>query len=200
MANSIHDRQITAGPCVVHALRGQGDRRPPVVLLHGLKFTAETWRELGTLKKLAEEGYPALAVDLPGFGKSLACANSQYQVVRDLILAEGLERPVLVGPSMGGWVSLECALAGQELLGGLVLLGAVGIEENQDRLSSITLPTLLMWGEDDAVSPLEDARLLEEKIEGSRLVVVKNAGHPCYLDDSKLWHRELLGFLASRFG
>ena len=41
-----------------------------VLLLHGKKFTSKTWLDLSTLKVLAERGHRAIAVDLPGFGKS----------------------------------------------------------------------------------------------------------------------------------
>ncbi|KAF6730918.1 Alpha/beta hydrolase domain-containing protein 14A [Oryzias melastigma] len=44
--------------------------RLQVVLLHGQAFTSKTWEELGTMAILANNGYQALAVDLPGYGQS----------------------------------------------------------------------------------------------------------------------------------
>src|SRR5688572_25069784 len=42
----------------------------PVLLLHGQRFHSKTWKELGTLDRLAKEGFRAIALDLPGFGAS----------------------------------------------------------------------------------------------------------------------------------
>jgi 3-oxoadipate enol-lactonase len=46
-----------------------------------------------------------------------------------------------------------------------------------DRLPSITAPTLVMHGSDDAVMPLANARLLAERIPGATMVVFDGAGH-----------------------
>ena len=41
----------------------------------------------------------------------------------------------------------------------------------------ITQPTLLVWGEEDSVTPLDDGYTLRDSIPGSRLVVIKDCGH-----------------------
>lgn len=37
-----------------------------VLLLHGIRFSSDTWLQLRTLATLAENGYQAVAIDLPG--------------------------------------------------------------------------------------------------------------------------------------
>ena len=37
-----------------------------VLLLHGMRFSSQTWTDLGTLHVLAVLGYSAVAIDLPG--------------------------------------------------------------------------------------------------------------------------------------
>ena len=41
---------------------------------------------------------------------------------------------------------------------------------------------------------------LAKAMPGSRLVVLEDAGHPCYLDQPFAFHRELLQFLGLVFG
>jgi len=49
-------------------------------------------------------------------------------------------------------------------------------------MQAIAAPTLLLWGEKDAATPIADGRKMEQLIKGSRLIVVANAGHFSYLD------------------
>ena len=49
-------------------------------------------------------------------------------------------------------------------------------------LPQITVPTLLIWGRDDARSPLGIAHRFHEAIPGSTLVVIDDAGHLSYLE------------------
>lgn len=191
----IREKRVAFDQCKIHTLQAGDPASKDVILLHGMKFQAETWRELKTLERLAEAGCHAVAVDLPGFGRSPACNMSPFVVLKEVIARENLEKPVLLGPSMGGRVALEFALDYPDLLGGLVLVGAVGVPENRARLSGINVPCLIVWGGEDAVSPLENGRILEQEINGSKLVVVDGAPHPCYLDQPDIWHRELVAFL-----
>lgn len=49
-------------------------------------------------------------------------------------------------------------------------------------LPNIKVPTLLVWGESDEVTPLKMGHLFKNKIAGSKLVVIKNAGHFSFVD------------------
>ncbi len=102
---------------------GQGT---PVVLLHGFPFCREIF--LPVMPALAQVGR-VVAVDLPGFGQSppLSPGFSLADVAREileLLPALGLERAVLVGHSMGGYVALEVAAQKPGALAGLVLLAS----------------------------------------------------------------------------
>jgi len=59
---------------------------------------------------------------------------------------------------------------------------AVVSEDLRPWLARIACPTLLVWGESDADTPLADARTMVKLIPGARLLVLKNAGHFSYLD------------------
>ena len=49
-------------------------------------------------------------------------------------------------------------------------------------MGAITQPTLLIWGENDATTPLSDAKIMNKLIKDSGLVVLKGAGHYSFLD------------------
>ena len=54
--------------------------------------------------------------------------------------------------------------------------------DQRDVLPRIGVPTLLIWGELDARSPLSVARQFEATITQSELVVIPGAGHVCQLE------------------
>ncbi len=143
---------------------------------------------------LGDAGYDVTAIDMPGFGLTKKCGMGPDAVLEKFLEVEGLRKPVLVGPSMGGRISLNFALDHPGLVGGLVLIGCVSVEENRDRLSTIKVPTLIVWGSNDHIAPLSNAELLHSEIKGSRLLIIDGARHPAYLDNPVLWHSELTGF------
>jgi len=49
-------------------------------------------------------------------------------------------------------------------------------------LPKITQPTLLIWGANDTSTPISDAKIMQEKINNSKLEVLENAGHFSFLD------------------
>lgn len=183
----------------IHLLRSNEPARKTVLFLHGMKFNGATWETLGTLAKVEEEGFDVCALDLPGFGGSPKADVSPVQVLKQVILSQKIEKPILIGPSMGGKVSLDFVLAQPELVGGLVLIGAVGVAELVEQLSSIKVPTLIVWGSEDTISPLSNAHLLDSHIPESSLVMVQGAPHPCYLKEPDIWHWELSSFLKANF-
>ncbi|WP_328852805.1 alpha/beta hydrolase [Micromonospora globbae] len=85
---------------------GVDDHRPPVVLVHGLTYDRSQWGP--TLRELAalDPGRRALALDLPGHGGSPAFDSYRTDDVADVlhgaVTDAGLDRPVMVGHSIGG--------------------------------------------------------------------------------------------------
>ncbi len=182
----------------VHVKTG-GAGRKTLLFLHGMKFNAETWDTLGTLTTVIDEGFGVCALDLPGFGESPAADVAPVQVVKQVIIRQQLDKPILVGPSMGGKVSLDFVVAHPELVGGLVLIGAVGVDDVSEKLTEIKVPTLIVWGSEDAISPIANAHKLDTAIPDSNLVLIQGAPHPCYLDQPDIWHWELTSFLKGTF-
>ncbi len=52
-----------------------------------------------------------------------------------------------------------------------------GRKHEENLISTITKPTLIIWGEKDNLIPVENAYQFEKNIKGSKLVVLKNIGH-----------------------
>jgi pimeloyl-ACP methyl ester carboxylesterase len=69
-------------------------------------------------------------------------------------------------------------------------------EDLTPHLPDIKCPTLLIWGENDTSTPLSDARVMERLIPDAGLVVLKNAGHYPFLDQSYAFGRVLDSFLG----
>lgn len=52
-------------------------------------------------------------------------------------------------------------------------------------LSLIKIPTLVIWGEKDTVTPLAEGELIFRTIPGAKLEIIKNAGHFSFLEKSE---------------
>ena len=68
--------------------------------------------------------------------------------------------------------------------------------DSTDGLASISVPTLIIVGEDDAVTPPDAARKMHEHISGSTLVVVPEAGHLSNLEAPDTFNGALAEFLT----
>ncbi len=69
----------------------------------------------------------------------------------------------------------------------------------EGELSQISTPCLLVWGELDPLVPAMLGRELQKKISGSRLYVVKGAGHVLMYDHAEQFNTVVLEFLTGRF-
>lgn len=73
-------------------------------------------------------------------------------------------------------------------------LSAMADADQTDLLPRIAVPTLLIWGEHDARSPLDVARQLERAIPDTELVVIPDAGHVSNLERPELVNAAVRGF------
>jgi pimeloyl-ACP methyl ester carboxylesterase len=166
----------------------------PVLLLHGARFDSGTWKQLGTLERLAKEGFHAIALDLPGYGESPPGPPLDLaQFITDAKLA----KPVVLAPSMSGRVALPFVTAHPDQVAGFVAVAPVDLPAYEKALRQLALPTLIVWGDGDQVVPVAQANALHEWVKGSRLVILKGARHPCYLDRPDEFHAALIDFVRS---
>ena len=64
-------------------------------------------------------------------------------------------------------------------------------------LKAIDVPTLMIVGEDDVISPPDEMRQIAEAIPGSRLVVIPDAGHMSPLENPAAFNSALSEFLTT---
>lgn len=73
-----------------------------------------------------------------------------------------------------------------------------GMAERQDHttfLSHINVPTLILVGREDPITPLADSQLMHEKIAGSRLEIIEKAAHVSNLEQPEKFNDGLSEFL-----
>lgn len=123
------DTELVVGGRPVRALRVDSRRADgggePQLLVHGLGGSSVTWVEI--MGGLAEHG-PVVAVDLPGFGRTLPGADDDLTVrgyvrfVREVADELGWDRFTLHGNSMGGLIAVLLAARHPERVERLVLV------------------------------------------------------------------------------
>jgi pimeloyl-ACP methyl ester carboxylesterase len=98
---------------VAYERRGTGE---PVVLLHGLGSNRQAWDAVMPLLTVERD---VITVDLPGFGESPDLPDGQPRDLTTVVAemgavfsALGLERPHVVGHSLGGLIALRLGQAG----------------------------------------------------------------------------------------
>lgn len=110
--------------CPIHYLRWGDGTKPPVVLIHGGGAHAFWW---AFLAPFLAETYDVIALDLSGHGDSgrrdryprEVWAGDVIGVLDDARLLSG---PVLIGHSMGGFVSIVTAALHADRLAGAILV------------------------------------------------------------------------------
>ncbi|MFG3188079.1 alpha/beta fold hydrolase [Streptomyces omiyaensis] len=122
---------------------------------------------------------------------------------------EGARRMLAVPPDAFD-PTLPGLFAGERPATYLPLLGAMGAAvrpdtlrrqlslmaeaDQRDLLPAVSVPTLLVWGEQDARSPLTVARQFQESVPGAELVVIPGAGHVSNLERPEEFNRAVRDF------
>jgi pimeloyl-ACP methyl ester carboxylesterase len=235
----------------------------PLLFFHGADGAA-AWLPFFDL--LAKD-FTVLVPIHPGFAGS--DGYDEIDTIHDLVFHYlevidqlKLERPFMVGASLGGWLAAELAVHHGERVGKLVLIDAFGLKVEgkliadifapsppelrrlvfhdpeselamttipdvptpqqldgilrarqtaarigwnpfmydpklRGRLYRIGVPTLIVWGDDDRVVPLEHAKAYQAGIAKARLVMMEKSGHAPVLENPVRTARVISEFLKS---
>jgi pimeloyl-ACP methyl ester carboxylesterase len=105
---------------------------PPLLLIHGMGGDADEW---AFCYEPLSHGHRVLALDLLGFGRSDKPAIEYtiagfVEVVERFLKALSIERPTLMGSSLGGWIASAFALKFRGAVSKLVLADSAGVWAN----------------------------------------------------------------------
>ena len=178
-----------------------GDPAAPLVLgLHGWS-QRNGWRSWEPLMApLADAGYCAVSVDMPGWGDSPALDNlplggeRAVSVVIDIMNGLQKETAVLMGKSWGGGVAVRTAIAFAERINRLVLTAPA--LRNFEQVGLLTQPVLLAWAEDDPIIPCAMADVFVKMAPQTELVIYPTGGHSAAQNNAAEFAPRLLAFLA----
>ncbi|WP_207433033.1 alpha/beta fold hydrolase [Sabulibacter ruber] len=114
-----------------HTVSGSG---PTLVFLHGFCESKALWTDF--VKSLADL-YRIILIDLPGHGESAMPTDfsmeSQAEQVHETLQALNVNKCLLVGHSMGGYVSLAFAEKYPEKLRGLCLFHSSALPDSEEK-------------------------------------------------------------------
>ncbi len=137
---------IVDGQLVIHRYR-TGASGVPLVLLHGFPLDRRMWDDV---VDLIPGERPVLAVELPGFGTSprgedvaealgldpVPALETAAEGVVVALRAQGIDRAVVAGLSMGGYVAMAVLEAAPELVAGLALVDTKSTADPADAVAN----------------------------------------------------------------
>ena len=172
---------------------------PDMVLIHGRTLSKEA---LDPVFDHYKDTYHVISYDVRGHGKTQSGGDCTLDDLSDdlvgLIEAYQLKDPVVIGHSMGSYITLRTAERYPDLLKGIVLIGTRGIGRsnaflstdevakamesfnNMTDISKVTIPVLVLTGEDDFINPVEEGEKVADALENAEFVIVPNAEHEAY--------------------
>lgn len=112
--------------------RDEGSRdKPALVLIHGVMASLHTWD--GWVQAMAPH-FRIIRFDVPGFGLTGPVPDGQYSAERmldafgQLLDYLGVEKTVIAGSSLGGYIAWNYALAHPERVSKLILVDPAGYQ------------------------------------------------------------------------
>nr|WP_102142584.1 alpha/beta fold hydrolase [Mycobacterium sp. QGD 101] len=165
---------------------------PPLVLLHGSGPDVTGWHNFHGVLGAFGEFYRCLVLEHPGVATALDALTQFVDTLQ-------LDSVDIIGNAMGGGVAITYAIAHPEKVRRLVTVGGLGCGlQPWEGIHRITAPTLITWGRDDRVSPLDMALIALRAIPNAELHVFPNCGHGAMIEQRDAFVTTVLSFLLHK--
>ena len=135
-------------------------------------------------------------------------AKTQWQDRIETAKTQGMEP--LVEPTLARWFTEPFRKSRKDVVdrvatmirttpvGGYVgCCHAISALDLTDKIGAIKVPTIAIVGEDDPGTPVAAHRVIHERIEGSKLTILKSAAHLSNMEQPEAFNTALTGFLSS---
>ena len=131
----------------MHYYRTGDGSKPPLVLCHGATDNGLCWTPVA---RALEDEYDIIMIDARNHGLSESAEgvtgpNEQSEDLAGLIRALKLERPTVMGHSMGGGATVQLAANHPELVGRVILEDSGPVEFDPARFTSETRARMFAW-------------------------------------------------------
>ena len=197
----------------------QAGTGPDMILIHGRTLYKE---DMDPLFNHYKDQYHVVSYDVRGHGKTESGGECTLDDLSDdlvgLIAAYQLEKPVVIGFSMGSYIALRTAERYPDLFTGIVLIGTRGrgrvsafsisdevakaMEsfDNMTDISKVTVPALVMTGENDFINPSEEGEKVAEALSDAVFKLVPRAEHEAYKGNPEFVFEQTDAFLKQLGG
>ncbi|SPL69452.1 alpha/beta fold hydrolase [Acinetobacter stercoris] len=188
------------------------DTSPNLVFLPGASGSTEFWQPV---QQFLSDKYSSNIISYPEFGgwPSYPGVNS-FESLQEYVLDQLEASNIVIAQSMGGIFAVQAVLQKPEKVKALVLVATSGgIDLSQfnvqdwrdeykntfqvpdwfvdyqnfldERLCEIECPVLLIWGDNDPISPIPVGEYLHEKLVHSELAIIQEGQHDLALKHAK---------------
>lgn len=198
----------------------------PLVFIHGSGASSRIWQaqvdHFGTDSAFSIDlpGHGERPDTLP----PEVSVSDYARVTHEIIFQElRLKTPIIAGNSLGGAIALTMGLEYASELSGLILIGtgarlrvlpsileeakkasvvtyrdwaACNTFDVMNKLGEIRLPTLIICGADDRLTPVKYSQYMHDHIQGSTLCIIPNAGHTVMRDQPERVNQAIDAWLA----
>ncbi len=197
----------------------------PLVFIHGSGYSSQVWQAQvehfgDNAFPIDLPGHGERPDTLP----PEVSVSDYARVTHEIIFQElRLKAPIIAGNSLGGATALAMGLEYASELNGLILIGtgarlrvlpsiledakkasvvtyrdwaACNAFDVMARLHEIRLPTLIICGADDRLTPVKYSQYMRDHIQGSTLCIIPNAGHTVMRDQPERVNQAIDEWLA----